>query len=92
MATSLQHHEEPRVPRPDVALAASLFDALRDATEDGEGVTRESYGPGENAAHMIVRDAAAAAGLETDVDPAGNLYMTLAGRDRSAPRLSLIHI
>tara|TARA_A100001037_G_C15148555_1_gene637756 strand:+ start:2537 stop:3832 length:1296 start_codon:yes stop_codon:yes gene_type:complete len=87
MATSLQHHEEPRVPRPDVALAASLFDALRDATEDGEGVTRESYGPGENAAHMIVRDAAAAAGLETDVDPAGNLYMTLAGRDRSAPRI-----
>jgi N-carbamoyl-L-amino-acid hydrolase len=29
---------------PDMALAARLFDALRDATRDGEGVTREAYG------------------------------------------------
>jgi N-carbamoyl-L-amino-acid hydrolase len=36
---------------PDMALAARLFDALREATRDGEGVTREAYGRGERIAH-----------------------------------------
>ncbi len=72
---------------PDIALARSLFDALRDATADDEGVTRESYGPGENIAHAIVREAAEGGGLETAADAAGNLYMTLPGHDRSAPRI-----
>ena len=61
-------------PVPDIALAGSMFDALRDATADGEGVTRESYGAGENAAHAIVREVAEKAGLETAVDAAGNIY------------------
>ncbi|MCA3421219.1 MAG: Zn-dependent hydrolase, partial [Roseomonas sp.] len=68
---------------PDMALAARLFDALRDATRDGEGVTREAYGRGERIAHQLVRDAAEELGLECRNDVAGNLYMTLPGTDRT---------
>ena len=93
MAARHQHQDAGRPagvssrPMPDIAFAGSLFDSLRDATADGEGVTRESYGPGENVAHTIVREAAESAGLETAIDTAGNLYMTLPGRDRSVPRI-----
>jgi beta-ureidopropionase / N-carbamoyl-L-amino-acid hydrolase len=45
---------------------------------------RDSYGAGEQAAHDIMRSAAARIGLEVSVDAIGNLTMTLAGRDRGA--------
>jgi N-carbamoyl-L-amino-acid hydrolase len=66
-------------------LAGELFDTLRKETADGEGVSRESYGAGEQFAHDLLRNTAERLELETRVDFAGNLYMTLAGRDRSAP-------
>ena len=72
---------------PDLELAQRLFDELRKRTGDGSGITRDSYGPGEQAAHGLVAAAAAANGLEVRRDAAANLYMTLAGRDRSAPLL-----
>ena len=71
----------------DMALAARLFDALREATRDGEGVTREAYGRGERIAHELVRAAAEELGLECRNDVAGNLYMTLPGIDRAAKRV-----
>jgi N-carbamoyl-L-amino-acid hydrolase len=74
---------------PDTALAERLFDELRAATHDGVGITREAYGPGEAKAHAIVRAAADSAGLETRVDPVGNLLMTLPGADRAAKRVVL---
>ena len=74
---------------PDVDLAARLFDALREASFDGVGVTRASYGPGEQRAHDIVRAEAATLGLEIAVDPAGNMLMTLPGTDRTAKRIVL---
>jgi N-carbamoyl-L-amino-acid hydrolase len=74
---------------PDVELAATLFDALRERTFDGVGVTREAYGRGERIAHEIVRAEAERLGLETRTDPAGNLLMTLPGRDRGAKRIIL---
>jgi beta-ureidopropionase / N-carbamoyl-L-amino-acid hydrolase len=73
--------------QPDLDLAASLFDALKHATRHGRGIVRDSYGAGEQAAHDIVRSAASAMGLEISVDAIGNLYLTLPGRDRSAPRI-----
>ena len=73
--------------QPDLEMAASLFEALRHATQRGRGVVRDSYGAGEQAAHDIVRSAAEAAGLETSVDALGNLFVTLAGRERNAPRI-----
>jgi beta-ureidopropionase / N-carbamoyl-L-amino-acid hydrolase len=72
---------------PDVDLAASLFEALAQATRRGRGIVRDSYGPGEQAAHDIVRAAAERIGLAVAVDAIGNLMMTLAGRDRRAQRI-----
>lgn len=74
---------------PDVALAARLFDALRAATFDGVGVTRDAYGAGEQTAHDIVRAEAEALGLEVTTDAAGNMLMTLPGTDRAAKRIVL---
>ncbi len=74
---------------PDIELAARLFASLRERTFDGVGITREAYGPGERIGHEVVRHAAEELGLETRTDAAGNLLMTLPGRDRSAKRVIL---
>lgn len=74
---------------PDLALAERLFGAIREKTFDGAGVTRAAYGPGEQDAHDLVRAEAAAVGLETRTDHAGNLCMTLPGADRAAKRIVL---
>jgi beta-ureidopropionase / N-carbamoyl-L-amino-acid hydrolase len=73
--------------QPDLDLAASLFTALERATRRGRGIVRDSYGAGEQAAHDIMRAAAAAVPLEVSVDAIGNLFITLPGADRSAPRI-----
>jgi beta-ureidopropionase / N-carbamoyl-L-amino-acid hydrolase len=73
--------------QPDLDLAASLFDGLSRTTRRGRGIVRDSYGVGEQAAHDLARSAATAIGLEIEIDPIGNLFMTLAGRDRRAPRI-----
>lgn len=73
--------------QPDVGLAERLFDQLREASFDGVGVTRDAYGPGERAAHALVRTQAEALGLAVDTDAVGNLYACLPGTDRSAPRI-----
>lgn len=71
----------------DLDLASELFAGLRAGSADGEGVTRDAYGPGERMAHALVRAAADRIGLESRVDFAGNLYMTLPGTDRAAKRI-----
>jgi beta-ureidopropionase / N-carbamoyl-L-amino-acid hydrolase len=75
------------LPQPDLDLAASVFDALARATRQGRGIVRDSYGAGEQAAHDILRTAASGVGLEISLDAIGNLFMTLPGRDRAAPRI-----
>ncbi len=74
---------------PDIDLAASLFEGLRERTYDGVGVTRDAYGPGEQAAHDLMRATAEGQRLDTAIDAAGNLYMTLPGQDRAARRIVL---
>ena len=74
---------------PDVELAERLFAELRARSFDGVGITREAYGPGERMAHALVREAAAAIGLESKADPVGNLFLTLPGSDRAAKRVIL---
>jgi len=69
----------------EIARAARLFDQLRAGSADPPGVSRASWGPGEQMAHDLARGWADEIGLECSVDFAGNLYMTLPGRDRSAP-------
>ena len=66
-------------------LAERLFNRLREATGDGVGITRESYGPGESLALDIVEAAARAQGLETARDAGANLVVTLPGSDPSLP-------
>jgi len=75
----------PRAPAPDVGLAEALFAELAERTRDVRGVCRDSYGAGEQTAHDLVRAAGVELGLEACVDHAGNLFLTLAGRDRGAP-------
>ncbi len=71
--------------RPDMQLAEALFTQLRSASFDGLGITRDSYGKGEQAAHDLMVETARALDLEVTYDGARNLYVTLAGRDRNAP-------
>ena len=67
-------------------LAQSVFDALaRDTADPAGGVTRASYGEGEQYAHSLLARVARDLDLEVTTDAGGNLYMTLPGRDRAAP-------
>jgi N-carbamoyl-L-amino-acid hydrolase len=65
-------------------FAAQLFDQLRAGTHDGVGITRASYGDGEQFAHTLLGECARALGLEVETDVAGNTLMTLPGMDRTA--------
>jgi allantoate deiminase len=69
------------IPQPDMALAARLFDILAEKTKDTAGFTRASYGDGEQFAYELMAKTAREAGLLVDSDVAGNLYLTLKGRD-----------
>ena len=69
------------------AAIQALFDQLRQDGLHEPGVSRDPYGEGEQRAHATVAKAAAGMGLEISRDDAANLYMTLPGRDRSAPVL-----
>lgn len=70
-------------------LARRLFDAMRERTHDGIGITRASYGEGEQYAHNLMAETARELGLEVERDAALNTYMTMPGRDRSAPRVMI---
>ena len=66
-----------------------LFDDLRNGSRDHGvgGVTRDSYGPGEQFAHELVARHALTIGLEVRHDDACNTYMVWPGRDRQAPAI-----
>jgi N-carbamoyl-L-amino-acid hydrolase len=68
---------------------AALFDQLRFGSPIGHGVNRDTYGPGEQAAHALIEARARAMGLETRRDHAANLFMTWPGRHRDAPCLMM---
>lgn len=73
------------------SAVAVLFDELRAGSLDrnGEGVTRDTYGPGEQFGYRVIAGKAAAMGLEQRYDHAANLFMTLPGRNRSEPRVMM---
>lgn len=68
------------------AEVAGIFDELRAGSLDktGPGVTRDTFGPGEQFGYRVIADRATSMGLEQRSDHAANLFMTLPGRDRSA--------
>ncbi|MSO92999.1 MAG: Zn-dependent hydrolase [Rhodospirillales bacterium] len=63
-----------------IPTAEALFQDLREQTKDVLGVTRASYGEGEQKAHALMAEAARRLDLGVTRDAAGNLYMTLKGR------------
>ena len=63
----------------DHALATRLFDRMREATHDGVGITRESFGAGESLALDMVEAEARGLGLDTRRDAGANLVVTLPG-------------
>jgi N-carbamoyl-L-amino-acid hydrolase len=69
-----------------MAIATRLFDDLATETADPDGgVTRASYGAGEQRAYDMFAACAHDIGLEVTGDVAGNAYYTLPGADRQAP-------
>jgi len=71
----------------ETALAGQWFDHLRRHSKTRLGVTRASYGEGEQMAHDLMQGIGQTLGLEKRIDAAGNLYLTLPGRDRSLPAI-----
>lgn len=68
-------------------MAERLLDDIEEKTRDDVGVTRQGYGEGEQAAYTALAEAARSLDLEVETDAAGNLHMTLPGRDRRAKRV-----
>lgn len=56
-------------------IASELFESIRTATADGMGVTRESFGPGEEKALQILAKHAQALGLVCERDALQNLWI-----------------
>ena len=67
------------------ALAAGLFDQLREMSFDGVGISRETYGPGETEAMQVFEALGKAHGLETRWDGARNLIIALPGSEPGLP-------
>ena len=76
-------------PAPELAIAAQLFQQLQEQTQDPPGITRDTYGQGENLAHRLMETLAQDLDLQIDHDGAGNLYMTLLGQDPSLPSIMM---
>jgi N-carbamoyl-L-amino-acid hydrolase len=72
----------------DRRLSGEVFDALRTASFDGVGITRESYSVRESTALDIVEAKARELGLETARDAGANLVVTLAGSEPDLPFLA----
>lgn len=68
-----------------MALADQLFTRLGALGFDGVGITRDTYGAGEQQAHALMAEIALQLGLEVRRDAALNLYVTLPGSDRGKP-------
>ncbi len=73
-------------------VGGALFDALRAASTDGVGITRDSYGPGETSALELVESFALAEGLHAERDRAGNLIVGFDGHAARTPILIGSHL
>jgi len=69
------------------ARVEDLFDQLAHCSQRPRGITRDTYGAGENAAHEVFCTAGAGLGLEIRRDAAANTYATWPGNDRRLPRI-----
>ena len=70
-------------------FVADLFDELFAGSADAEGVTRDTFGAGEQFGYRVIETHAKAMRLDCESDHGANLYMHLAGRSRSLPRIMI---
>ncbi|MEZ5852612.1 MAG: hydantoinase/carbamoylase family amidase [Hyphomicrobiaceae bacterium] len=70
---------------------ADLFDELRAGSLDrnGIGITRDTFGAGEQFGYRVIERIARGMGLTISRDHAANMYMTLPGRERAAPAIMM---
>ncbi|WP_353171765.1 Zn-dependent hydrolase [Paracandidimonas soli] len=68
-----------------IARSERIFAQAAQQSADARGVTRMAYGDSETRMLALLEEHAGEIGLQTGSDPAGNLYMTLPGADRSLP-------
>ncbi len=67
-------------------FAEKVFDEIRDFSKDPViGISRQGYGPVEQKVHDYIKNWAKELSLEVRTDRCGNLFVTLAGLDRSLP-------
>jgi N-carbamoyl-L-amino-acid hydrolase len=79
--------------QPDIAAAVArqmpfaerFFADLADRTRDGDGITRAAWSPEDQIGIDMLAAAGRDLGLEVEHDPAGNVYLTLPGRNRNVP-------
>lgn len=86
-----------RTPRAGSAIAQAvaaqrgwveeLFDRLASGSRNEPGITRDTYGAGEDFGHRLLAEHGRARGLAVSHDFAANTYVTLRGRDADAPRI-----
>ena len=76
----------------DIDLAVRLFEELRLRTGTDRGITRASYGLGEQIAHDMARREALKLGLDVATDAGCNLYMTMRGCDEGPAVLIGSHL
>ena len=68
-------------------MAETFFARLTEGNRAAPGITRDTYGEGENWGHQVLLDHGKGAGLQVGSDAAANTYVTLPGRDPAAPRI-----
>lgn len=73
------------VAQTDAELAQRLFDAVAAISGEGPGMSRESYGEGEDRAMAVIAGIAAELGFACEVDVYSNLWMRLPEDERDAP-------
>lgn len=65
--------------------ADNFLNRIREESRDGRGVSRQGYGPHEQYVHDLVISEAKRLNMEIEIDPAGNLWITRPGKNRSLP-------
>lgn len=65
------------------------FAELRSLSTEGLGITRDTYGPGEDRAHAYVSQIGREENFEVASDLAANTFVTFPGAERSAPGIMI---
>ncbi|WP_290090542.1 Zn-dependent hydrolase [Turicimonas muris] len=68
-------------------FAKKCFDDIREMSKDGQGVSRQGYSPVETQVLEYFKKIGNELNLEISTDKAGNVWMTIPGKNRNLPAL-----